>query len=364
VAEVASAAKRSVRISHVVLTAGTAEPPGSEIDYMADCAAAVKQSCGLPIHVQFAPPEEMSRMVVLKDAGVDTVGIHVESFDPDILARMAPAKAQIGMTRYESAWKEAVSLFGANQVSSFLIVGLGERPETIVWGSEFLADLGVYPFVVPLRPIPGSRMQDGIPPDPETMKAIYSSVADILSQKGMSWVTCKAGCVRCGACSALPAYEKAPRRLICRSARNDNERKRAFAIRHDVFVKEQRLFEDSDMDDKDLKSIHLVAELDGRIVGTVRVFPAGSNGRWIGGRLAVEKRSRVYKVGAGLVKEAMKRVKKKNCTRFSAHIQQENVGFFKRLGWEPEGTIHNYFNRPHQLMVADLGRVPPDALTL
>jgi hypothetical protein len=34
--------------------------------------------------------------------------------------------------------------------------------------------------------------------------------------------------------------------------------------------------------------------------------------------------------GALLVKEAMKRVKKKGCTRFTAHIQENNVSFFKK----------------------------------
>jgi len=359
VAEVALAAKRSDRISHVVLTAGTGEPPGAEIAYMAKCAAAVKASTELPIHVQFAPPEDMGQMDLLKGSGVDTVGIHIESFDGDILSRMAPAKAEIGIKRYKTAWKRAVALFGANQVSSFLIAGLGETFDSIVRGSEFLAELGVYPFVVPLRPIPGSRMQDRIPPDPDTMMGIYTAVSDILSRSGLSWLKSKAGCVRCGACSALPAHEKrAGGRLICRPVQTEQEKEIAFAIRNDVFVKEQHLFKDSDIDENDRKSVHLVAELDGVIVGTVRVFPTGSNGHWIGGRLAVNKEKRIYKVGAGLVKAAMKQVKMKNCNRFVAHIQLENVEFFKRLGWETVGAVENHFNRPHQMMVADLDRVP------
>ena len=30
------------------------------------------------------------------------------------------------------------------------------------------------------------------------------------------------------------------------------------------------------------------------------------------------------------------------------------------LGWEPVGSIENHFSRPHQLMVADLSRVPEE----
>ncbi len=155
--EVAEYARKRDGVRHVVLTSGTGDPPGSEIPYLARCAEALKTATGLPVHVQFIPPKDLGLLDVLCDSGVDTVGIHIESFDSDILARLAPAKAAIGMQQYERAWKKAVTLFGPNQVSSFLIAGLGESPESIVWGSEVLADLGVYPFVVPFRPIPGSE---------------------------------------------------------------------------------------------------------------------------------------------------------------------------------------------------------------
>ncbi len=60
----------------------------------------------------------------------------------------------MGLTRYRKSWQEAVRIFGPNQVSSFILAGLGENPENVLWGSDLLADMGVYPFVVPLRPIP------------------------------------------------------------------------------------------------------------------------------------------------------------------------------------------------------------------
>jgi radical SAM protein (TIGR04043 family)/putative N-acetyltransferase (TIGR04045 family) len=359
-AEVAMAAMKQDTVSHVVLTSGIADPPGTEILYLARCAAAIKALTDLPIQVQFSPPPDLSLMDELKTSGVDSVGIHVESFDADTLKRVAPAKSDIGLKRYEAAWKRAVSLFGPNQVSSFLIVGLGEPPSSVVAGSEVLADLGVYPFVVPLRPIPGSKMAHKRPPEPGVMKNIYEAVADVLQKKGLSHLKCKAGCVRCGACSALPLYEKPAGHLVCHSTRTEDEKSRAFAIRNEVFVKEQHIFNDSDIDEYDVFSTHLVAEINNEIVGTVRVFPAGVNGHWIGGRLAVRKSHRVYRVGATLVKEAMKWVKKKGGNKFTAHIQDKNIDFFKRLGWEPIGSMETYCDRPHQLMQADLNQVPED----
>jgi hypothetical protein len=58
----------------------------------------------------------------------------------------------------------------------------------------------------------------------------------------------------------------------------------------------------------------------------------------------------------------MKRVKKKGCTLFTAHIQENRSLFLKsRVGnpwvlWK----IENYINRPHRLMEADLEQVPED----
>jgi len=358
-AEVISKAKELDSISHVVLTTGAIHPAGKEIDYLGKCAKAIKKVCDLPIHAQFLPPTNEEKLHELKTAGVDTVGIHIESFDFDALARFAPAKAAIGLAGYEKAWNKAVDIYGPNQVSSFLIVGLGEHEETIIKGSEFLAAMGVYPFVVPFRPIPGSMMQDHGTPDHETMKRLYEAVVRILSKNGLSTEKSLAGCVRCGACSALQAYElEARNRLMCRLVRSSTELAAALQIRKEVFVEEQGLFETSDVDDNDSKSTHIIVEREDEIIGTVRVFPENSAcNHWVGGRLAVRSDSRDNQAGALLVRAAMRYVKKLGCTRFTAHIQEQNVNFFSVLGWKAVGPVEMYHGKPHQLMEADLDTV-------
>ena len=353
-AEVAWKAKELDGIRQVVLTTGTSSLPGDEVNLLSCCAAAIKQATGLPVHAQCLPPPEPASLVLLKTAGVDTIGLHIESFDREVLARMAPAKAAIGLSKYEQAWKEAVELFGPNQVSSFLIVGLGEEQDSIIQGSERLADLGVFPFVVPLRPIPGSAMEKATPPDHGIMTEIYEKVAEILRRKGLSSGQSLSGCVRCGACSALSFYEQPFERIICHPSRTQQELTRAADIRHQVFVNEQLLFQETDADENDRKSTHLVAELDGQIIGTVRVFPVNDNGYWIGGRLAIQREYRGSGAGELLVREAMRLVKKKGCTTFSARIQEGNIPFFVQAGWRPTGLLHEYRGRVHQRMKADL----------
>ena len=361
-AQVARAARDMDGVTHMVLTSGIGDPPGSEIPYLAQCARAIKAEARIPLQVQIAPPEDLGLIDELKDAGVESIGIHIESFDADILSKMAPAKAKIGLSHYEKAWKKAVQLFGVNQVSSFIIAGLGETITSIAWGSELLADLGVYPFVVPLRPIPGSSLKRSTPPHPDIMKQVYEEVGKILQTKGISTHKILAGCAKCGACSALSSYEqKQDKDLICHSARNEFEKSEAFRIRRNVFVHEQGLFDKSDMDKNDLNAIHLVARQNEKIIGTVRIYKkdTGSD-HWIGGRLAVEKDSRATCAGSGLVKEAMKRVQKKGCRIFTAHIQEKNVPFFLELGWKPIGPAKSHLGHPHQKMQANLNLVQKD----
>lgn len=357
-AEVSAAARDLDGVTHVVLTTGTGAPPGSELAHLAACARAIKEASGLPVHVQFMPPPDLDDMARLREAGVDTVGIHIESFDQEALARLAPPKAALGLKTFRSAWRQAVELFGPNQVSSFLIAGLGERPGSLLDGCRYMADMGVYPFLVPHRPIPGSRLAHELPPPPETMNQVYAELALILQAGGLSAGQSKAGCVRCGACSAAAAWELPGTDLICLPARTKAEEQAAFALRHRVFVEEQRLFKVTDQDDNDARSIHLVAIRDGEVKGTVRVYTMeDAPGHWIGGRLAVIRSERAGGAGELLVREAMRTVKRLGCNRFTATIQKRNVVWFEKLGWWKEGEVFDLLGKPHQLMQADLNLV-------
>lgn len=355
--QAARAARDLDQVRHVVLTTGAASPRGGELKLLADCARAVKEASGLPVHAQFMPPAGRDDMLRLREAGVDTAGIHIESFDPRALARSAPAKAALGLTVYRRAWRQAVEIFGPGQVSSFVLMGLGEDPAAVVAGCEMLAEMGVYPFLAPLRPIPGSRLQDARPPAPEAVIPIYRKVAETLARNGLSARQSKAGCVRCGACSALAAFELAPRDLVCHPARTSDEQSRALAIRQRIFVREQRLFAHGDRDPDDGRSIHLIARQGDDIVGTVRVFPAADTlAHWIGGRLAVLREHRASGAGELLVRRAMQTVKKRGCRKFTASIQERNVPFFERIGWRVIGRPYTYHGKVHLPMQADLRR--------
>jgi radical SAM protein (TIGR04043 family) len=205
--EVSQAAIRLGTISHITLTSGSQADSTSEVEHLASCCNHLKRGIDLPIHVQIMPPREPRLLELLKQSGVDTIGIHIESFDRAVLNKVAPCKAHYSLQDFISSWKECVRLFGVNQVSSFIILGLGETAQSVFEGVKLLCDMGVYPFIVPLRPIPGTPLGMHHPPHPDYLIHIYEQAAVILKKSGLSWKNSQAGCVRCGACSGLPDFE-------------------------------------------------------------------------------------------------------------------------------------------------------------
>ncbi|MDQ4097492.1 MAG: MSMEG_0568 family radical SAM protein, partial [Actinomycetota bacterium] len=207
-AEVAVAAKDLDGAVDATLTTGSTAGSDKGALYVAACGAAVKDAAGLPVEVQFEPPERLDVIDRVHDSGIDSVGIHVESFDPVVLARIAPAKARTGIPHYFAAWERAVSLFGEGQVSTYVILGMGEDPQVTVEGCRRAIDMGVYPFVVPLRPIAGSLMEDVLPPTAAYTEGIYRQVVPYLMARGLGSKGVAAGCARCQACSAMGAVER------------------------------------------------------------------------------------------------------------------------------------------------------------
>ncbi|MHA0287629.1 MSMEG_0568 family radical SAM protein [Mycobacterium sp. C3-094] len=206
-AEVAAAAVRLDGVTQMVMTTGTSAGSDRGARHLARCVRAVKAAVpSLPIQVQCEPPADLEVLTELREAGADAIGIHIESLDDDVRKRWMPGKAQVSVERYRAAWREAVRVFGRNQVSTYLLVGLGEDPQELISGAAELIDMGVYPFIVPFRPQPGSLAVDvdgARSPEAPVVEKVSREVALMLQSAGMTGADQRAGCAACGACSVL-----------------------------------------------------------------------------------------------------------------------------------------------------------------
>jgi radical SAM protein (TIGR04043 family) len=207
-AEVAKAAVELDGVKHMVMTTGT--PPGRDrgAAILAESARAIKNAVDLPIQGQCEPPDEDSWFERMREAGIDALGMHLESVTQDVRARIMPGKAQVSLERYFEAFAAAVAVFGRGQVSTYILAGLGDPKEAILATCQKLVALGVYPFVVPFVPISGTPLESHPPPSPAFMHEILKNLAPMLRAGGLSATEIKAGCGKCGACSALSTYER------------------------------------------------------------------------------------------------------------------------------------------------------------
>ncbi|NQX28506.1 MSMEG_0568 family radical SAM protein [Microbacteriaceae bacterium VKM Ac-2854] len=209
IAEVAEAAARLDGIRQMVMTTGTSKGRDRGARHLARCVKAVLERVpGLPIQVQCEPPADgdYSALQELKDAGAQSIGIHIESMDESVRQQWTPGKARVSIDEYRAAWRAAVEIFGRNQVSTYLLVGMGEDPDEMVASAAELIEMGVYPFIVPFRPLKGTLATDVdhvLPPAGSVLEQISRRVADQLIAAGMLSSGQKAGCAACGACGVL-----------------------------------------------------------------------------------------------------------------------------------------------------------------
>jgi radical SAM protein (TIGR04043 family) len=207
-AEVAKAAVELDGVRHMVMTTGTPRGGDRGAAILAESAAAVKAAVNLPIQAQCEPPDEDAWFDRLRHAGVDSLGMHLEAVTEPVRARIMPGKAQVSVARYFAAFAAAVPVFGRGQVSTYILAGLGDSVQDILEVCARLVAVGVYPFVVPFVPISGTPLESHPSPSASFMDAILRPLARMLIDGGLKSADVKAGCAKCGACSALSTYER------------------------------------------------------------------------------------------------------------------------------------------------------------
>jgi len=206
--EVITAAKKEGRCNHMTLTSGTDESIDKGANRYIELLKGVKRNHqSLPIHVQIEALDNLEYINKLKEAGADTIGIHIEVLNEKIRRDITPGKFHLSYNMFERNWKHAIDTFGKNQVSSYILTGFGESKVNFIKDIEKVISIGVIPFITPVRSIPGKK--DLPITDFKDLIEIYSKSAIIMKQYGVNPLENRAGCVRCGGCSAIKEAYKA-----------------------------------------------------------------------------------------------------------------------------------------------------------
>lgn len=123
----------------------------------------------------------------------------------------------------------------------------------------------------------------------------------------------------------------------------------AYAIRRQVFIEEQHVPEEIEMDEDDGHAVHAVASIDGRPVGCGRSVAHGDDEIKIG-RMAVLKELRGAGIGKAILEFLMDEARGRGFKRAVLHAQLSAEGFYLKQGFMPEGEVFEEAGIPHRRM--------------
>ena len=128
---------------------------------------------------------------------------------------------------------------------------------------------------------------------------------------------------------------------------------RAYAIRRRVFIDEQHVPEEIEMDADDAHAFHALALLDGAAIGCGRMVEHGASEVKIG-RMAVLPELRKTGVGAHILRFLIVRARVRGVRKAILHAQLTAEGFYLRQGFSPVGRVFDEAGIAHRKMEREL----------
>jgi predicted GNAT family N-acyltransferase len=126
------------------------------------------------------------------------------------------------------------------------------------------------------------------------------------------------------------------------------EMNEALKLRYEVFVEEQNVPVELEIDEYDNDAIHVIYLVDENVVGTLRIV--NKKGKAKIGRVAVKKTHRLQGIGAEMLRYALEFAKKNGYQESFLESQTQATSFYEKLGFQAEGDIFMDAGIPHVLM--------------
>jgi predicted GNAT family N-acyltransferase len=144
-----------------------------------------------------------------------------------------------------------------------------------------------------------------------------------------------------------------PPRIKVIAIESPADMQRAFTIRRRVFIEEQNVPEEIELDADDEHAFHALAILDGVAIGCGRMLEHGHNEVKIG-RMAVLREFRKTGVGAHILRFLIDRARARGLRKAILHAQLTAEGFYLKEGFNPVGGVFDEAGIAHRKMERDL----------
>jgi predicted GNAT family N-acyltransferase len=120
------------------------------------------------------------------------------------------------------------------------------------------------------------------------------------------------------------------------------------ALRREVFVHEQGVPPEEEFDSHDLTATHVVAVLDGNVVGCLRVLFLDEHAKF--GRVVVARSARGRGLATRLMEFAMAHAAERGERRFYLTAQSDKLALYEKLGFIAFGEEFQDGGMPHFAM--------------
>jgi len=141
--------------------------------------------------------------------------------------------------------------------------------------------------------------------------------------------------------------------LDVRVADDAADREDAFAVRREVFIEEQGVPEDIEMDGKDDEAIHFVASAGGDPIGAARLREVESGVGKVE-RVAVVADRREEGIGRAIMEALEKEATDRGIDRLVMHAQTHVEEFYQRLDYETTSDVFQEAGIDHVEMEKEL----------
>ena len=130
----------------------------------------------------------------------------------------------------------------------------------------------------------------------------------------------------------------------------------AYPVRRAVFILEQGVPEEMELDEFDPGAQHALAYEDSRCVGTARLVHLDPEHAQIG-RMAVLSAFRGRGIGTAILKSLVEQAQSQGIGRLVLHSQVVAMPFYARLGFIAQGPIYDEAGIPHRNMILLLPKI-------
>jgi predicted GNAT family N-acyltransferase len=133
---------------------------------------------------------------------------------------------------------------------------------------------------------------------------------------------------------------------------NAEQMKQAWDIRRRVFIEEQHVPEEIEMDEDDAHAFHALALLNGKPVGCGRFVAHGDEVKI--GRMAVLPDLRTHGIGREVLLFLMRIARERGYRHAVLHAQMTAEGFYLKNGYQPVGEVFEEAGIAHRRMEREL----------